>query len=72
MDKTLIVRSLDIEIERLQRARALLSSTGSGSSGSGRGRRRGGPRHMSAAARKRISDAQKKRWAKVKSGQKKK
>ena len=72
MDKTLIIRSLDIEIEKLQRARALLSSTGAGSSGAGRGRRRAGPRHTTAAARKRISDAQKKRWAKVKSGQKKK
>jgi hypothetical protein len=26
---------------------------------------RGGPRHMSAAARKRIADAQRARWAKI-------
>jgi hypothetical protein len=44
-----------------------------GLNGTGRGRgRRSGPRHMSAAARKRIAAAQRKRWAKWKSAQKKK
>jgi hypothetical protein len=44
-----------------------------GLDGVGRGRgRRGGPRHMSAAARKRIADAQKARWAKWKAVHKKK
>jgi hypothetical protein len=71
MDKTLIIRSLDIEIEKLQQARALPNRTGSGSAGVRRGRRRG-PRRMSAEARKRISDAQKKRWARRRAAQKKK
>lgn len=44
-----------------------------GLTGAGRGRgRRGGPRHMSAAARKRIADAQRARWAKWKATHKKK
>ena len=64
-----IIESLDAQIARLQKARALLSGTGSGSVGAGRGRRRGS-RQMSAEARKRISDAQKKRWAKVRAGKK--
>jgi len=70
MNKELIIRSLDIEIERLQQVRALLSDTGSGSPGVARRRRRGS--RMSAEARKRISDAQKKRWAKARAGRKKK
>ena len=71
MNKDQIIQSLDAEIARLRQARALLSGTASGSSGLVAGPRRG-PRHMSAEARKRISDAQKKRWGKVKALQKKK
>lgn len=41
--------------------------------GTGRGRgRRSRPRHISAAARKRIADAQKARWAKWKAARRKK
>jgi len=65
MNKANVLAFLDAEIERLQRARELLSNgdgTGKIASRSlaGGSRRR---RHMSAAARRRISEAQKKRWA---------
>lgn len=68
MNKASVVAFLDAEIERLQEARNLLSgNSGSTRNGSGRnassnagGRRR---RRMSAEARRRISLAQKKRWA---------
>lgn len=77
MNKATVLAFLDAEIERLQQARQLLSSGESGSFGLGRpgrtfrsgmtgGRRR---RHMSAEARRRISEAQKKRWAARKRGQ---
>jgi plasmid stabilization system protein ParE len=51
-------------VDRLDRAIAALSEVGR----RGRGARPGlpGPRHMSAAARKRISDAQRARWARIK------
>ena len=49
MNKATVLAFLDAEIERLQRARQLLS----GNDGSA----------MSAEARRRISAAQKKRWA---------
>ncbi len=56
------IKQLDSALEVLQ-----------GLDGAGRGRgRRGGPRHMSSAARKRIADAQKARWAKWKAAHKKK
>ena len=68
MNKASVLAFLDAEIERLQEARNLLSghpgSTGNGSWRNGskttgvRKRRR-----MSAEARRRISLAQKKRWA---------
>jgi len=61
METKRILAELDQEIERLQRARDLLSGLGS----DGRGRR-GGRRNLSPAARKRIADAQKTRWAKWK------
>jgi hypothetical protein len=68
-----IIDALKAERERLSRAIAVLE-------GSSRGARRGrppggsrkGPRRMSAAARARISAAQKKRWAAVKAAKKKK
>ena len=57
MDRTEAISFLDAEISRLQQARMILAGT----SGSSSVRRR--RRQMSAEARKRISDAQKKRWA---------
>jgi len=76
MNKSTVLAFLDAEIERLQQARELLSGDqpSSGRNGNyrhaspllGRARKR---RHMSAAARKKISEAQKKRWAARKRGQ---
>jgi len=63
MNKSNVLALIDAEIERLQRARQILSSN----NGLGRGRVfAGGPRkrrRMSAEAKRRISLAQKKRWA---------
>jgi len=61
MDKKMVLSFLDAEIERLQQARELLSTSG-GQNGLAIVRQ-GGKRHMSAAARRKISEAQKKRWA---------
>jgi hypothetical protein len=66
-----ILSTLDAEIARLQSARSLLTGTASGKR---RGRPRGSStspaapqkRTMSAAGRKRIAEAQRKRWAKQK------
>jgi hypothetical protein len=72
MTKATVLAFLDAEIARLQRAREILSTTdGSGvgrggdPAGSIAGRDRGHRRRrrMSAEARRRISEAQKKRWA---------
>jgi len=75
MNKSTVLAFLDAEIERLQQARELLSGDGRSSGpngnfrhatrGLGRARKR---RHMSAAARRKISEAQKKRWAARKRG----
>lgn len=62
MDVSRIVAEIDSEIERLQKARDLLTGIGSGT---GR-RRRGGKRRLSPAARSRIAAAQRARWAKWK------
>lgn len=59
-----IVQLLDAEIERLRRARQVLTTNEPHSASlnkANNAHRRG--RHMSVEARKRISDAQKKRWA---------
>ena len=61
MDTEQIIAALRAERERIDKAIAALSGGGFRSARSIQGRR--GPRHMSAEARKRISDAQKKRWA---------
>lgn len=53
------------ELDRLDEAISVLSGLGHG------GGRRGGKRRLSAAARKRIADAQKARWAKWKAKQQK-
>lgn len=51
---------VDCTIDRLDRAIDALSELGGKAPGG-----RGGPRHMSKAARKRIADAQRARWARV-------
>jgi hypothetical protein len=58
-----IIANLKAERDRLNEAIAALKGTR-------RGKARNGParRHLSAAAKKRISDAQKKRWAAQKRG----
>jgi hypothetical protein len=62
MDTKLILDELDAEITRLQRVRDLLSGGGVGNSRVDAPKRK----PLSAAARKRIGDAQRKRWAKAK------
>jgi hypothetical protein len=57
-----ILASIDSEIVQLKQARALLSGDGTKKAPSASPVRR--KRKMSAAARKRIGDAQRKRWAK--------
>lgn len=66
MDKT-ILAAIDQEIARLQQARALLIGTGRTALSSIAQERP--KRVLSAKARKAIADAQRKRWAKVKSVQ---
>jgi hypothetical protein len=65
-----ILSQIDSEIARLQQARALLATMGTTTAnGAGRGRKAGAKakprkkRVLSAEARKRIADAQRKRWA---------
>jgi hypothetical protein len=75
LDITGIVEGIDLEIGRLTQARALLAGNGSGKrrgrpvgAGAGDGRKvakRAG-NGMSAAGRKKISEAMKARWAKRK------
>jgi hypothetical protein len=61
METTQILAEIDNEIRRLQDARALLAGTSTkGHSGPRK------KRHLSAEARARIADAQRKRWAKQK------
>ena len=73
MDISHIVEQLKSERDRLNEAIAALEGVkapGGGrrrSAAKGRGR---GRRHMSAEARRRISEAQKKRWARQKKGRK--
>ena len=58
-----LLSSIDSEISRLQQARALLagvSKSGSSPKATSKPRRK---RKLSAEARKRIADAQRKRWA---------
>lgn len=57
-----LLASIDSEIARLKQARALLAGIGGGKSAPAIKPKR----KMSAAARKRIADAQRKRWAAVK------
>jgi hypothetical protein len=55
-----ILASLDAEIAQLKRARALLSGTAATKTAPPQSRRNG---KMSAEGRKRIAEAQRKRWA---------
>lgn len=67
-----ILEALDAEIARLQQARNILAAA-LPSSGRGRksaSRTKGTRRELSPEARKAIADAQRKRWAKVKSQKK--
>ncbi len=56
-----ILAEIDAEIARLKKARALLSTDGTKNTAAPVRKRR---RKLSAAARKRIGDAQRRRWAK--------
>lgn len=58
-----ILASIDSEIAQLKHARALLSGDGTKKTATPATPKK---RKMSAAARKRIGDAQRKRWAKQK------
>ncbi|HYK34766.1 hypothetical protein [Alloacidobacterium sp.] len=67
MTRDQIIVAIDEEIGRLEKVRALLQGSGSNklfASGGSSGVRK--KRHLSADARKRIADAQKRRWAKQK------
>jgi hypothetical protein len=59
MDTAGIIAALEAERDRLNTAITALRSTRAGRPAGTNGRKR----HLSAAARKRISEAQKKRWA---------
>lgn len=63
MNENRILQALKEELDRIQSAIAALEGSGAGLRG---GRRKGRKRRLSAAARKRISEAQKARWAKQK------
>jgi hypothetical protein len=74
-----ILAQIDSEIARLMQARALLATTGTASTKSvrkaGKAAAKGKPRKkrvLSADARKRIADAQRKRWAAVRAKAKQK
>jgi exonuclease VII small subunit len=64
MDTNQIISELEAERTRLDEAISALRGLGSGGNGR-RGRKPGrrGRRHLSAAAKKRISEMMKKRWA---------
>jgi hypothetical protein len=62
METNQIIAELDIEIARLREVRALLSGSADGIKSKAPTKRR----TLSAEARKRIAEAQKKRWAKAK------
>ncbi len=63
MDLDHLLSELKAERDRLDRAIAALAGSGSGRAGKAANGRRHGRRHMSAAARKRISEGMRKRWA---------
>lgn len=63
MDTQQIISELESERERLDQAISALRGSGRGHGGPGGGRGRRGRRHLSAAAKRRISEMMKKRWA---------
>jgi hypothetical protein len=74
-----ILSQIDSEIARLQQARALLANIGAAAPKAGRSAAKGSAkakprkkRFLSAEARKRIADAQRKRWAAVRAKAKQK
>jgi len=68
MNTAELLASVDSEIARLEQVKALLTGTGSRTVKAGRAKRK---YTLSPAARKRIGDAQRKRWAKQKKAAKK-
>jgi hypothetical protein len=73
-----ILAQIDSEISKLKQARALLANLGTVAAASGRKAAKAGSkakprkkRFLSADARKRIADAQRKRWAAVRAKAKK-
>lgn len=74
MDVNSMIAALDAEIERLNQARALLSKSDNTTASVTQVRaskpRKAAKRVLSLEARKRIADAQRKRWAKVKRSKK--
>jgi hypothetical protein len=63
MDTQQIISELESERDRLDQAISALRGSGRGRGGPGAGRGRRGRRHLSAAAKRRISEMMKKRWA---------
>src|SRR5262249_4698814 len=69
MNRTELLNQLDAEINRLQQARRILGAKLRVAGFAQTGAKRRGPRHLSAEARRRIFEAQRPRWAKVKTSQ---
>lgn len=69
MDTQSIIEQIDSEISRLTQARALLANLGKTATAKVPTKRRA-KRKLSAEARKRIADAQRARWAKVRAKKK--
>lgn len=66
MDTEQLLKAVKAEIARLGQVVDLLEGSTALPARKGRGKRKGTRKPMSAAARAKISAAQKKRWAKVK------
>jgi hypothetical protein len=71
MDNGKIIAAIDEQIGKLQQARQLLGGASSTGRRAGRKATSTGKRTLSAAARKKISLAQKARWSAVRAKQKK-
>jgi hypothetical protein len=69
MDTQQIITELEAERDRLEQAISALRGS-MGRRGPGRGRGRRGRRHLSPAAKRRISEMMKKRWAERKKAMK--
>jgi hypothetical protein len=65
-----ILQAIDEEIEKLRQVRAILTGTGQASSKLSPATPEKPRRQLSAKARRAIADAQRRRWAKVKSQKK--